>query len=575
MNARGAAAALLVLAASGCAGAARTVPAAHPASAAARSRVSFTLRWPQRAPSSARRPHFVSPSTLSAVIEVNPDAAAPGPVTFANSPGIAGGTSTVAIDAPVGPDVFVISLYDAVQTPGETVAAGNELGRVRVAQTIVANTLNTLNATVIGTVAAVRIGPLPNQSNVLPQPGNPGAYELVGRAPATFAVAPLDAGGNVIVQPDAPVSITLAPNARATSVLAVAPVSGTTDRFTVQAVAPNGTFYPTSLVATATDAAGGLATSSVPVDVTSAVYVAYANGGTPAVARFDAHGTVLGLAAGAFAGLVNPVALAYDAADREIFVADAGSNDVLAFDEDGTPIAAFAVRAVAGVNGVAFDANDGNVYASGSAGVTVFAPNGGPPNGSKPPAFAVPGANGVAFLAASPNGPLNRIAVGVASASPHLAFFSESGAPLGTAPLAAAPIAVAYAAPYGSGTVPQTTAQIYVTSANGVAALDAFGAPVAAVADTGSPVRRRRRPERRRGRGGRARRRRRHDLSRRPQRDRRDAFVRHAGRARLHPSPRSLRCLLGSARRCCSRSRSARSPAPATHVRTAALPPCR
>ncbi|HEY6236611.1 MAG TPA: hypothetical protein VIW69_16045 [Candidatus Elarobacter sp.] len=418
---------------------------------------------------------------------MNPDAAPPGPVTFANNPGTAGGTSTVAIDAPVGPDVFVISLYDAVQTPGETSASGNELGRVRVAQTIVANTLNTLNATVIGTVAAVRIGPLPNQSNVLVQSGNPGAYELVGRAPATFAVAPLDAGGNVIVQPDAPVSIALAPNARATGVLAVTPLSGTTDRFTVQAVAPNTTFYPTSLVATATDAAGGLATSSALVDMTSAVYVAYANGGAPAVARFDAHGTPLALPAGAFVGLVNPVALAYDAADREILVADAGANAVLAFDEDGTPVAAFIAKAVAGVNGIAYDANNGNVYASGSAGVTVFAPNGGPPNGAAPPAFAVPNANGIAFVAASPNGALNRIAVGVASAAPHVAFFSEKGASLGTKPLAAAPAALAYGSPYGSGTVPQTTAQIYVTGPNGVAALDAFGAPVAAVADAGTP----------------------------------------------------------------------------------------
>jgi len=488
VSARGfAAAALVLLAASGCAGGARTVPASGRTSPAARARVSFTLRWPDRTTRSSRRPHFVSPSTLGVVIEVNPDAAPPGPVTFANNTGTAGGTSTVAVDAPVGPDVFVIALYDAAQTPGETAPAGNELGRVRVAQTIVADTLNTLNATVIGTVAAVRIAPLPNQANVLAQPGSPGAYELVGRAPATFTVAPLDAGGNVIVQPDAPVSIALAPNARAAGVLAVTPVSGTADRFTVQAVAPNATAYPTSLVATATDAAGGLATSSALVDVTSAVYVAYANGGAPAVARFDAHGTPLALPSGAFAGLVNPVALAYDAADRTIFVADAGLNAVLAFDEDGAPVSAFAARPVAGVNGVAYDPNNGNVYASGSAGVTVFAPNGGLPSGSAPPAFAAPNAHGIAFVAASPSGPLNRIAVGAASASPRLAFFSEKGAPFGTVPLAAAPVALAYGSPYGSGTVPQTTAQLYVTSPDGVAALDPFGAPVAAAADAGGP----------------------------------------------------------------------------------------
>jgi hypothetical protein len=481
------AAAGLAFVSGGCAGGTRTVPGTAHALATARSPVSFTMRWPDRATRSSRRPHFVSPSTMSVVIEVNPDGAAPGPVTFANNPGVAGGSSTVAIDAPVGADVFVISLYDAAQSPGETSAAGNELGRVRVAQTIAANALNTLNATVIGTVASVRIGPLPNQPNVLAQPGGAAGYELVGRAPATFAVAPLDAGGNVIVQPDAPVTIALAPNTRATGVLTVTPVSGTTDRYTVQAAAPNATSYPTSLVATATDAAGGLATSSAIVDVTSAAYVAYANGGTPAVARFDAHGAVFSLPPGAFAGLVNPVALAYDADDRKIFVADAGLGAVLAFDENGASSAAFTTRPVAGVNGVAYDPHNGNVYASGSGGVTAFAPNGGPPLGTTPPSFAAPNAHGIAFVAASPNGALNRLVVGNAAATPKLAIFTENGAPLGSKPLAAAPIAIAYAPPVGPGYAPQTTAQIYVTSANGVAALDPFGTSVATAADAGSP----------------------------------------------------------------------------------------
>jgi hypothetical protein len=483
------AAAGLAFAASGCGNGSgsRTVPGAQRVAATARAPVSFTLRWPERAARSSRRPHFISPSTISVVVEVNPDGAAPGPVTFANNPGVAGGTSTVAVDAPVGADVFVITLYDAAQTAGETVAAGNELGRVRVAQTIVANTLNTLNATVIGTVASVRIGPLPNQPNVLPQPGGAAGYELVGRAPATFAVAPLDAGGNVIVQPDAPVSIVLAANPRSTGVLTVTPVAGTTDRFIVQAVAPNTTTYPTSVTATASDAAGGLATSSTIVDVTSAVYVAFANGGAPAIARFDARGSVVALPPGAFAGLANPVALAYDPDDRTIFVADAGLGAVLAFDENGAPATAFTARPVAGANGVAYDPHNGNVYASGSGGVTAFAPNGGPPLGTTPPSFAAVSAHGIAFVAASPNGPLNRLVVGNASATPSLSIFSENGSALGSKPLAAVPIAIAYTAPIGPGNSPQTTAQIYVTSATGVAAFDPFGAPVATAADGGAP----------------------------------------------------------------------------------------
>jgi hypothetical protein len=483
-----AALAALALGTSGCAGSGRALPPARHASAPAqRVRVAFTMHWPDRAQRARRRPSFVSPSTASVIVEVNPEAQTAGPVTFANAPS-GGGTSAIAIDAPPGADVFLISLYDQPQTAGETSAAGNELGHVRVAQTIVANTTNTLSATVIGTVASVRIGPLPNQGNVLPMPASsPAAYELVGRAPATFAVAPLDADGNAIVQPDDPPSIALSANPRASGILSVTPVAGTTDRFTVQAIAPNGTAYPTSVVATATDANGALATSTTIVDVTSAVYVAYANGGAPAVARYDAHGTPLPLPAGAFGGLNDPVALAYDADDRTIFVADARLGKVLAFDEDGAALASFAAPAVAGVNGVVYDPHDGDVYASGSAGVTVFAPDGGPPRNGAPASFAAASAHGVTFVASSPDLSPNEIAAGNASASPRVAFYSEKGAAAGSGALAAAPLALAYAAPQGISQSPQTNAQIYVTQASGVAALDAFGGAVATIANSGAP----------------------------------------------------------------------------------------
>jgi hypothetical protein len=487
VSARTTAAVLALALASGCAGGSRTVPAARHDTAASRVRVSFVMHWPSRAQAAHRRPAFVSPSAASVVVEVNPDAAAAGPVTFANAPA-GGGATTVAIDAPPGADVFVISLYDQVQTAGETAAAGNELGRVRLAQTIVANVTNALSATVIGTVASIRIGPLPNQSNVQPIAGSsPAAYELVGRAPAVFTVAPLDADGNAIVQPDAPPAIALGPNVRSTGIVTVTPVSGTTDQFSVQAVAPNTTTYPTSLAATATDANGNIATSSAIVDVTSAVYVAYANGGVPAVARFDARGTALPLPAGAFAGLGNPVALAYDPDDREILVADAALGQVLAFDENGAPVASYAAPAVAGVNGVAYDPHNGNVYASGSAGVTVFAPHGGPPNGTGPASFAAPSAQGIAFVATSATSALNRLAVGSAATTPALRFYSETGSGAGSVTLPAEPIGVTYAAPAAPGQVPQTSAQIYVTTAAGVLARDAFGGAVASVADAGGP----------------------------------------------------------------------------------------
>ena len=481
--------AVLALSASACAGGSHTVPSTgRTALTKARVPVSFTMHWSARGAAQAkRRPAFISPSTASVVIEVNPEAATPGPITFANAPSTVGGASTITIDAPPGNDVFVISLYDQAQVPGETTAAGNELGSVSLAQTIAADVTNTLSATVIGTVASVRIGPLPNQSNVVPIAGsNPAAFELVGRAPATFTVAPLDIDGNVIVQPDAPPAISLAPNVRAVGVLSVTSVSGTPGQYTVQALAPNTTTYPTSLVATAFDANGNSASSSEIVDVTSAVYVAYANGGVPAVARFDPHGALQSLPAGAFAGLKNPVALAYDPVDREILVADAGLAKVVAFDENGGALGSFAATAVAGVNGVVYDPNDGNVYASGSGGVTVFSPSGSPPVGGAPASFAAANAQGVTYVATTPNVLLNRIAVGN-TATPALAFFSEAGNGRGTAPLAAMPIAIAYGSPLTVSQSPQTIAQLYVTSNAGIAALDPTGTLVTTIGDNGGP----------------------------------------------------------------------------------------
>ena len=479
---------VLALGSNACAGGGHAVPpASHATQSKVRIPVSFTMHWPTRGAAQARRrPVFVSPSAQSVVIEVNPDAPAPGPVTFANAPP-AGGTSTITIDAPAGNDEFVISLYDQVQVPGETVAAGNELGSVSLAQTIAPDVTNTLSATIIGTVASVRIGPLPNQSNVLSVTGSsPAAFELVGRAPAIFMVAPLDVDGNVIVQPDAPPAISLAPNVRAVGILSVTPVSGTTNQYTVQAVAANTTTYPTSIVATAFDANGNSATSSEIVDLTSAVYVAYANGGSPAVARFDPHGVQLPLPSGAFAGLKNPVAVAYDPVDREILVADSGLGKVVAFDENGGTLGSFTAPAITGVNGVVYDPNDGYVYASGTSGVTVFSPSGGPPLGGAPVTFAAANAHGVTYVASTPNVLLNRIAVGD-TATPSLAFFTETGHGQGAAALSVAPIAVAYGSPLTISQSPQTVAQLYVTSAAAIAALDPTGTLVTSVVDTGGP----------------------------------------------------------------------------------------
>jgi hypothetical protein len=149
-------------------------------------------------------------------------------------------------------------------------------------------------------------------------------------------------------------------------------------------------------------------------------------------------------------------------------------------------LGSFTAPAVAGVNGVVYDPNDGNVYASGTGGVTVFAPTGGPPTGGAPASFAAANAQGVTYVASTPNVLLNRIAVGD-TAMPSLAFFTETGHGQGTAALSVAPIAVAYGSPLTISQSPQTIAQLYVTSAAAIAAFDPTGTPVTSIADTGGP----------------------------------------------------------------------------------------
>ena len=485
-------AAAAALATSGCGGAGH---AALPPSAGAKTgavrhaAVRFVMRWPAHGVRSKRRAAFVSPSTMSVVVLVNASDATPGPVTFANAPSAAGGTSTIAIEAPVGADVFDIALYDAPQSAGETTAQGNLLGSVEVSQTIAPDVLNTVNATVIGTVASVKLGPMANQRNVVAASfAGVAGYELIGRDPATFVATALDADGNVIVQPDAPPAIAIAANPRSQAILAVTPVSGAANEVTVQAVAPNATTYPTALDASAADANGNAATSSTIVDVTSALYVAYANAGAPVMERYAPDGTPFALPSGAFAGMRNPVALAYDADDRQIFVADAGLGTVLAFDENGTPVSGFTAAAIAGVDGVTYDPNLKNVYASGPSGIVVFAPNGGKPNGGVPASFAAANAAGVAFGLDGPYGSLDQLAIAERGPSPVVAFTDEAGNAAGSAGLTSAPLAIAFGAPLTASTQPiQSAAQVYVTEASAIGALSAYGQSVATINDSGGP----------------------------------------------------------------------------------------
>lgn len=153
----------------------------------ATAQVTFTMTWNSTSSSSASSPH--APSMRSNVSVPSPQYV---PAT-ALSVGVVvdGGTpqylnapnTTLTLNAPVGTDTFTFTTYD------ETNGQGNALSTASVTQQIVANTANSVSATLNGIIASLAI----SLSNGSPNAGAP--------ATVTVNVSGKDADGNVIVGP--------------------------------------------------------------------------------------------------------------------------------------------------------------------------------------------------------------------------------------------------------------------------------------------------------------------------------------------------------------------------------------
>jgi len=343
-------------------------PATHPMAIA-----SFTIAWPAHAISSrGKSPHFISPSAMSVIVEANPNASTPGPVTFANASGAS--ASTVTFDAPVGTDDFVFTLYDAPQQTGETQSVGNLLGQADVpSQTIVAGKINTINAVIGGVTAHVAVAPVASQPFV--ETDALGGYDIVGGGVATFGVTPYDADGNVIVAPGAP-AFSFS-SASAGTNIDLESVATNPTQFTVAAIAGKNSTAPFGVVVTATDSGvPHTASGNLSIYLRSALYVSYASGSGAKVAVYDDQGNAIALPSTAFAGIGAPSGVAYDAKDHRVFVADSSANTVRAFDAGGNAATGYTAPALPGARGVAFDPQSSVVYATGTASTIAFNPDG-------------------------------------------------------------------------------------------------------------------------------------------------------------------------------------------------------
>jgi sugar lactone lactonase YvrE len=191
-------AASAMLAVTSCSGGGSSgVPLAKPGSASTAS-VTVIIHWPTAAvsTSSRRRPSYLSPSTKSVSIVVNGSS-----TTIANNPAFTGtpaSTTVLNVDAPVGPDTFLVTSFDQLS------AAGNILGQVSVPFSVVLDVANTLSVTLNGNLAKIAC------EAIAPFVTGTTAMTLVGPA-GQVALLPEDADGNVIVAPGTIPTLALAP----------------------------------------------------------------------------------------------------------------------------------------------------------------------------------------------------------------------------------------------------------------------------------------------------------------------------------------------------------------------------
>lgn len=319
-------------------------------------KVSFLIQWPKPKADLRRHSRFISPSTMSVVLQTGTGKNAV--TAIANNEGKP--TTLLELDAPVGKDTFVVSLYDAVQTAGKPVA-GQELGQGEAEQTVVAGKVNPLHVVIDGVISKIGVVLDPN-SVMANLSGSLGQQTLTvfGDAPAIVKLEPLDGDGNVIVAPGVVPSINLQVGVESTGGIAITPIPHEPNTYAVSLLllSNNRTL---GLVATATDGQGGTITANLPIVQTQAIYVSYGSGSGSRIAAYDKSGHLMPLPKTAFSGITSPVALAYDSDDHQIFVADA-SGKILAFDGAGNRLTNFPALSVPGVTSLSYF----NAFAAGN-----------------------------------------------------------------------------------------------------------------------------------------------------------------------------------------------------------------
>jgi hypothetical protein len=339
------------------------VPSSQPAtgpqqSAAKSAKAEIVIHWrSKRRVKHDPRAYFISPSTKSIWISIAPVGKPNAATTKIVNRG-ASSTTKVSLDAPTGDDTFRFIADDQPD------AQGNELGGATVQQKIVAGKANVVGATLEGYAYTFAIAS--DDGRFAPSSASSSGYTVAGQGQYTFTVAPVDVDGNLILSPGTPVVSATSD----TSYYAVKAVRSKPNTYTIQALAAQ-TSAPIvvrpQLVLTAPGADGTTTTQDYALTEVALIYASAGTGSSAHLYAYDTLDNQYALPSGAFPGLSKPVGFYYDAATAVIYVADAGTNSILAYDESGNVLRSWTAPSVPGITGITYSTNTNHIYVSSTA----------------------------------------------------------------------------------------------------------------------------------------------------------------------------------------------------------------
>jgi hypothetical protein len=373
MNAKALALAVAVALLGGCASPSGTaaVPGPQTASRGATLRripVTLAIKVPRR----VRRAHYVSPSTQSISIVVDPGTGQQ--VTVARDLGV--GVTDVALDLSSGGHTFNIATYDGALSGG--VPSGHLLSvDDGLSFTVVPGQANVVGATLQGVPSTIVVTASQNQDVTGDQVSG---FALVGKYKAdgtttfarTFSIATQDIDGNYIVGAGAPAISASSANAAVVS-SGVAGGGATTFTFTPGANANFPASTTVTVTATPGTGAGPAIHVSVPMSVTCATAPRIYVWNGSAMLAFDESGNAVTLPGTAFSTLSGAQAMTYDPNDNLLYVADASA--VYGYDLSGNK--KYSGASSAGNFFASLGYGDGLLYGAGvnvapSGGITTF-----------------------------------------------------------------------------------------------------------------------------------------------------------------------------------------------------------